>query len=191
MANVIFRKKEEEIMPLSESQLQALQNVLSVAIGSGSTVLVQWIANKRSKSKEKEDATQVISDSASENVKAAQMVIEMLQEMISDQKTYFDNQIKRAEENCSNQIKEQTTIIENLKENNESLHIAIARLEKENTSLSVELVRINTEYNVLKGKYDDLKRRFSKYENEIVTGDHTEAIKKAREELKKQNKKNE
>lgn len=172
-------------MTLTEAQLQLIQNIASAFIGVAGSEGIRYFANKKTKEETEDEHADAIAKASSENVKAAQQVVDMLQEMLSDQRTYFDEQIKRAEDACNQKIFALNDIINSLKDDNESLRINVARLERENTTLNVQLVKVKTDHDALQVKYDELKKRFSKYENGIITGDHTDAVKKAKEASKK------
>ncbi len=161
-------------MPLSDSQMDILKTLITALFGSGTTMGIQWLAKRKSPQEKADDNTRLISDSADSSVKAAQVVVDMLQKMLEEQREFYEYRMVQTEKEFNEKIAELNTIILELKSHNAAVESAFSDME--------------LKYNVLKRKYEELKTRFSKYETELITGDHREAIQQVKEEFAKQKK---
>jgi len=177
-------------MPLTEDQMQLLGNAISTLLGIGGTMGTQYVLKRKSKQEEDTDATKTLNDAAKENILTTQSVVNMLQEMLTDQQNYFTAQLGRVEQGFEKKANDLTAYGEKLKNENENLYNENGRLGRENTSLSIKLAGAITDVDVLTNRCDDLQKRLSKYENEI-TGDHILVMKQSQEKFKKERKKQE
>jgi FtsZ-binding cell division protein ZapB len=171
-------------MPLDETQLQVLQNVISAFIGAGGSMGVQWLAKRKTKFEKSDQHTETIVKASTDTVKASQEVIEMLKDAISQQDKHFTDQIERLKKSCNDQIEnlrhEYGDRIDSLISDNEALNIRISGLIDENKKLSIELATMHADNQILDSKVSDLKRKLSRYEKKN-TGELKMVSKKEKE----------
>jgi predicted nucleic acid-binding Zn-ribbon protein len=155
-------------MPLDETQLQVLQNVISAFIGAGGSMGVQWLAKRKTRFEKSDQHTESLIKASTDTVKASQEVIAMLQSMLDKQEEHFTELIEKAKKSCREQVDElkydADGRMEDLREDNAALNIRITGLVDENKSLSVELANVNAHNRELDIKISELKRRLSRYE---------------------------
>lgn len=146
-------------MQLTESQLQLLVNVVSALIGAGSSIIIQWLAKKRTPIEEKNQTTDTQTQAAAKNVATAIEVNNMLTGLLEKQRNYFDEQLEESRRACHQQIE---TMRDNISEEYNDI---INKMKDEQRRVTDELTR----------KVIELRAKLSKYEVESVTGKH-EAI---------------
>lgn len=153
MPNFLYAVPYQE---MTEAQYQLLANLVSGLLGAGSSIVIQWIAKKRSPAEEKNERTDAQTNAAAKNVATAIEVNNMLKGLLEKQRAYFDEQLEESRKACHTQI-------ENLRENlSDEYNDIINKMKLEQKNVTDELTR----------KIIELRARLSQYETETVTGKH-------------------
>jgi predicted nucleic acid-binding Zn-ribbon protein len=157
---------------LTDSQLKALETILTTMIGASAGFGVQWLSTRKSKREKDDDSTQKISVAVKENAEAsqanaeaAQFVMKMLRDMLDERQTYFDQEIQKVRISCSNTIDEfrasNTKIIAELEQK-------IVDLTREKEQMSHEIVKLNYEKKTQQGQIESLTIRLAKYDDDLT-----------------------
>ena len=162
-------------MPLTDGQMQLIENIASGIFGALSSIGVQWISTKKSKGETGDEHTETLNKASSENVETAQKINNMLRELMEEERKHFEEEIARAKDACNQEIARMKTHydskLETLASDNEALNISMQRLVADNKELNIRVVKLTTDNKSLNDKIVDLKKRLSNYEN-TTTGEH-------------------
>ena len=146
----------EAIQEMTEAQYQFLTNLISGILGAGSSIIIQWIAKKRTPTEERKEETNTQTTAAAANVATALEVNSMLKDLLEKERLHFNQQIDEARKACHQQIE---TLRENLSEEYDDI---ITKMKEESRRTTDELTK----------KIIELRARLSRYENDVVTGKH-------------------
>lgn len=149
---------------LTDTQIQAMQNLISALIGAGTSVGIQWVSKRRTKSEQNNDNIELFNKVAKDNILSAQSLIDMWQEMLDEKEKHFIYQIDMAKESCSLQIA-------NLREENnilvEDLRSKIIQLTLEKEIMSREIVSLTYNKRTQEDKIGELTVRIGKYQEAL------------------------
>jgi hypothetical protein len=164
MFNLLYA---ELYLELTEAQYNLLANLVSGLIGAGSSIMIQWVAKRRSPAEEKNERTDAQTNAAAKNVATAIEVNNMLKGLLEKQRIYFDEQLEESRNSCHTQI-------ESLRENlSEEYNDIMDKMKIEQRNVTDELTR----------KIIELRARLSKYEVEYATGKHQAIVMPATEDI--------
>ena len=163
---------------MTDAQQQLLYNIVSAVFGASTYISVQLLQKiktkdekKKQETDERNEHTKDMDDAASGLVKTSQEVIDMLKDMLAEQKIYFEEKIQEAKKDCQDQIDklkiDNEETIKNLKADNESLKIRITNLDMENKDLQEKVRDLTKDKSQLQSNIAELIVRLSKYEDDI------------------------
>ena len=151
---------------LTEQELNAIQNILSALVGAGTSIGVQWLSKRKSKSEETSETLNAINASAVSNIANAQALIDMWQEMLDEKEKHFKEDIENARNVCKEQIDK---LREESGELIESLRIKVAELTKEKEKMSREIVQLSFDKTNQLEQITELTLKLARYQDELDT----------------------
>jgi chromosome segregation ATPase len=164
-------------MTLTEEQWRIIENIVAIIGGAGSSISIQWLAKKKTKTEAKDTHTENLLKGNESLVDQTQDVAKMLQDLLQSERDHFRVEIERVQTSCNLQIStlktEYGSRIQNLIADNEDLNQRVSRLSTDNKELNIQVASLTTNNKQLNSRIVDLKNRLGKYENDLNdTGDH-------------------
>lgn len=149
---------------LTDQELSAIQNILSALFGAGSSILVQWISKKKTKTENDSNAMTAINASAISNIANAQSLIDMWQEMLDEKEKHFKEDIQKARDSCKEEIEKLRLESAEL---TDALQIKVMNLTKEKEKMSRELVQLSFDKTNQLEQITALTLKLARYQDDL------------------------
>lgn len=151
----------ENFKEIPDDVRNTVTGLLYALIGFLSSLTIEWYKKRKSLKEVDASVSNSLVNSAKENVEIAQNVIDLLENRLQSERTYYDTKIDQSKADCEEQIIR-------LKENYDKALFEVQRKnDDEKKILSDKIDQLQIDKKTLQKEVDELRERLRKYENGI------------------------
>ena len=132
-------------MQLSEEQLQLLNTLIALIVGAMSSMAIEFVKKRKSKSQQSIDYAEAMNRTASDNVQSAQVIINILRELLEEEKEKNDEIVKQFQKEILETHEKYASTISDLEAHNIFLQREKESLSSENAKLNHAIANITQE----------------------------------------------
>lgn len=163
--------------PINEDTKNILISLASGLLGFASSLFVEWFKKRKNPKEVETDISYKINTAAKDNVATAQSVIDILDDRLSKERVYYEEQIDRSKHSSDDKILElkeyyENKILELKKYYDKALFDVQIKGEQEKFELSKEIEQLKLDKVFLQSQVSDLQTRLGKYEDNAINGKH-------------------
>ena len=141
------------------------KTLFSTVAGSGfgflASFVIEWYKKRKLPREEDRDAATQLISAAKENVATSQSIVDLLDNRLGKERTYYESLIERSKKECESQIGEMKRLYD---DTISDLQAQIIKSNDEKATLSKQVDNLTLDKNALQKEVSELKERLRKYE---------------------------